>query len=452
MLEIMTTPSRVPARREEEGSAPSSPSGEPSASMDRPVTRRFWTVRRAAVLGVCALAISSLALLARGLSTSSLEVESSRLSISTVDVRPFQEFTPVTGHVLPRRVFYLGTIEGGRVEELFAEEGDVVEVGQPILRLGNTDLQLEVLRRQDLLAEQINRLVDARLESERQGHESKRRLAELEHEILTQRRVHERDAALYREGLIAELDFELSEAEKAFLERRRSSLEAEEEHNRKFRLEQLQQVESGVARMRENLALARQKLEKLAVRSPVAGLLTALDAEIGESKAPGDRLGQVDVLDDFKVRAAVDEVYLSRVGPGQLAEFDLGGETYRLRVEKTYPEVDGGRFEVDLEFDDRLPPGVQRGQTLHIRLMLGERAEALTIDAGPFFQQSGGRWAYVLDASGGFAERRPISLGRRNADFFEVLDGLEPGDRVVTSSYETLGTFERLVLDERQPR
>lgn len=416
--------------------------------MDRAIQRRFWTRRRSAVLILTAAGLVSLAFFARGLSTSTLHVDPDRLVISTVEREQFQEFTPVTGQVLPRDVFFLGSVEGGRVEELYAEEGDVVEKGQPILRLANTDLQLEILRREDLLAEQRNQLVDARLEGERQEDEARRRLAELEHEILKQRRIHERDAALNQAGLIPEIDFELSLAEKEFLQEQKQLLIRQEENDRRFRQEQLKQVEEAVGRMAENLALARQKLEKLTVRSPIAGRLTSLIAELGESKAPGERIGQVDVLDDFKVRAEADQVYINRVGIGQTALLELDGETYELGVEKTYPEVQGGRFAVDLEFAGRLPAGIKRGQTLHLRLMLGERTEALTLDAGPFFQKTGGRWAYVVEPNGGFATRRPITLGRRTTDAYEVLDGLAPGDRVITSSYDTLGEYERLVFEE----
>jgi HlyD family secretion protein len=418
--------------------------------MDRAIQRRLWTRTRSAVLVLTAAGLVSLAFLARGLSTSTLHLDPDRLVISTVEREQFQEFTPVTGQVLPRDVFFLGSVEGGRVEELYAEEGDVVEKGQPILRLANTDLQLEILRREDLLAEQRNQLVDARLEGERQEDEARRRLAELEHEILKQRRIHERDASLNEAGLIPEIDFELSLAEKEFLQEQKELLIRQEENDRRFRQEQLKQVEEAVGRMAENLSLARQKLEKLTVRSPISGRLTSLDAELGESKAPGERIGQVDVLDDFKVRAEADQVYITRVGIGQTALIELDGESYELRVEKTYPEVQGGRFAVDLEFADRLrlPEGIKRGQTLHLRLMLGERAEVLTLDAGPFFQKTGGRWAYVVEPGGAFATRRPIILGRRTTDAYEVLDGLEPGDRVVTSSYDTLGEYERLVFEE----
>lgn len=415
--------------------------------MDRPVKRRFWTRSRAATAGLGAAGLLSLALLARGLGTPTLHVERDRLTISTVTFEEFQEFTPVAGRVLPRDVVFLGTVEGGRVEELFAEEGDVLEAGQPILRLANTDLQLEIMRREDLLAEQMNQLVDARLATEQQEYEARHRLAQLEHRILTQRRIHERDAALFAEGLTPEIDFELSQAEQEFLAEQKSILEAQEEHNRRFRQEQLAQVERSVERMRENLAVARQKLEKLTIRSPIAGRLTSLDAEIGDSKAPGERIGQADALDSFKVRAEVDQVYLSRVGLGQPASVELDGAPYELRVEKTYPEVQGGRFAVDMEFTES-PPGLRRGQTMQIRLKLGEEAEALTIHAGPFYQTTGGQWAYVLDPSGAFATRKAIVLGRRTTDAYEVLDGLEPEDRVVTSSYENLGEYERLVFED----
>jgi HlyD family secretion protein len=214
----------------------------------------------------------------------------------------------------------------------------------------------------------------------------------------------------------------------------------------KFRQEQVRSLEEELKRMQENLNTAKQKLDNLIVRAPISGQLTALNAEIGQVKSVGQRLGQIDVLDAFRIRAPIDEFYIARLEEGKTGEFDFANNTYTLRVSRVYPEVREGKFEVDLLFVGPPPEGIRRGQTFHIRLELGDIAEAVLLARGGFFQTTGGNWVYLLDKSGQVATRRTIRLGRQNPQFFEVLEGLEPGNQVITSSYESFGDMERLVL------
>jgi len=215
-----------------------------------------------------------------------------------------------------------------------------------------------------------------------------------------------------------------------------------------FRSMQIEMLEASVDRIQANLNVVRQNLENLYLRAPVTGQLTSLNAEVGESKVRGERLGQIDILDGFKVRAGVDEYYIVRVEQGLSGEFDLAGQTYELVVSKVYPEVRDGRFEVDLEFVGAAPVDIRRGQTVHIRLELSDLTECVLLARGGFYQSTGGRWAYVLDEAGEFAIKREIRLGQQNPRMFEVLEGLEPGDRVVTSSYDNFGDVDKLVLND----
>ncbi len=272
-------------------------------------------------------------------------------------------------------------------------------------------------------------------------------LAQVDYELLTQKKQYERLAVLHKEQLISQEEFEASKDQYDYLVRKRELTKESMEKDIAFREAQVQQLEQNLKRMRENLAVTQNKLESLVLRAPVSGQLTSLRAEvIGESKQPGERLAQIDVLDGFKVRAPIDEHYINRVEKGREGEFTLSGKEYRLTVKKVYPEVTDGRFEIDLEFNGEVPANLRNGQTLHIRLELGDLSEALLLPRGGFYQTTGGNWVFVLDESGDFAVRRPVKLGRWNTDVYEVLEGLEPGDLVITSSYDGYGDMQRLVF------
>jgi HlyD family secretion protein len=213
-----------------------------------------------------------------------------------------------------------------------------------------------------------------------------------------------------------------------------------------FRQIQINQLETSLQRMQDNLEIVKQKQDNLTIRAPITGMLTSLTAEIGESKSQGQPLGQIDILEDFKVRAAIDEHYIARVERGRYGTFDWAGGTHQLIVDRLYLEVRGGRFEVDLQFIDDEPEGIRRGMTVHIRLELGDLEEAVLLPKGGFYQKTGGQWVYIVDESGTFAEKRSIRLGRQNPQVFTVLEGLEPGDRVITSSYDSFGDIDKLIL------
>ena len=415
--------------------------------VDIPITKKRWTRGRivyasGAALGVI-LVLYSLFFVGRG---SRLNVRAERLRIATVTRGEFQEYIPFTGTVVPVSTHYLDAIEGGRVDTVYLEAGTYVEKGDRIIELVNTSLLMDVMYREAEIFQQSNNLRNTRLTMERQGLEMQRQLLELEHEIRMQRRIVESNVSLAEKNLISSREFEESKDQLLYLERKLELTKETQRQDSTFRAAQIDQLERSLGRMETNLELVKRNMEDLVIKAPVSGHLTSLAAEIGESKRKGERLGQIDILEGFKVRIPIDEYYISRITTGLGGSFELAGDAYRLRIAKIYPEVVEGRFEVDMDFEGKEPHGIRRGQTLRIKLELGDLDEAVMLETGAFFVSTGGRWVYVLDESGDTARRRNVHLGRRNMEYFEVLDGLEPGERVVVSAYESFGKADRLVL------
>ena len=415
--------------------------------MDRKIEKKKWPPKRIAGFAAVGLfVILVLYFFIFRLSKSTLNVKTERITISTVTRGPFQEFIPIMGNVLPINTFYLNAVEGGRVEEIYLEAGTFVKKGDGILRLANTNLLLDIMWREAELFQQSNNLRNTRLSMEQYRLGLNQELAEIENQLQQQKRTYERYKELVKDNLISKHEFELAKDQYGYLIKRRELTIESQKNDLEFRQGQIDALEASLKRMQNNLAIVKQKQENLTIRAPVSGHLTALDAEIGQSKSPGQPLGQIDVLEGFRVRAAIDEHYIARVETGRKGEFDFAGESYGLIVKKIYPEVKDRRFEVDMEFVDRGPEDITRGQTLHIRLELGDISEAILLPRGGFYQTTGGNWAYVVEGSENIATKRKIKIGRQNPQVFEVLEGLGPGDRVITSSYESFGNMDRLVL------
>jgi len=377
---------------------------------------------------------------------SKLNVDSERITISTVSRAPFQEFIPVTGTIQPLQTFFLDAAEGGRIDSIFVVAGSFVKKGDRILKLANTNVQLDVLYREALLFEQINNARNTRLAIEQNSLTLRGQLADVFYQITRLQRLYDRDTLMFRKQLISAQEYEQVKDEYEYWKSKQSITVENFRQDSLLRHAQLVQLDGSITRMQSNLNLVMKSLEDLIVRAPLTGQLTSLNVEIGESKSPGQRLGQIDVLDGFKVRAAIDEFYISRINVGQKGSFDLGATAFNVSVEKVYPEVRDGRFEVDMLFDGSPPQGVRRGQSLQIKLQLGDLTDALIIARGGFYQKTGGQWVYVVDKSGVSAVKRNIRIGRQNPQAFEVLEGLEVGEQVITSSYDNFGDIERLVL------
>jgi HlyD family secretion protein len=418
--------------------------------MDRRIDRpRFHLAKAAAVLLLLAASAGVAVGFLRTHGVRTLAIDPARVTIGTVTAGAFEDFIPVRGTVMPLETVYLDAVEGGRVEKVYAEEGSVVEAGQPILELSNSALQLDVISREADVTEQMNNLRNTRLALEQNRLSLKRELVEVDYQIKRLGRLAERRKELLDRRLIARQDYDDAADELEYYENRRKITVESQQQDERMRLAQIASLESGVEQLQKNLSIARKNLDNLEVRAPVAGQLTALDAEVGESKPGGERLGQIDDIDDFKITAQVDEFYVTRVAQGQRAELMLDGRPYVLTVTKVYPRVRDGQFEVDLEFDGERPENIRRGQTLQLRLSLGDSSDTLVLPRGGFFEDTGGSWVFVLDASGKAAEKRSIRLGRRNPEYFEVLDGLAAGDRVITSAYSAFGSMDRIEFKPR---
>ena len=424
------------------------PAGDPAvagsgAAMDRKIRRKKWPPRRIAGAAAAALFAVFAAwgfLDDRG--ARKLNVDRDRLTISEVVHGPFQEYTPVRGTVLPIRTVYLDALESGQVARVFLEEGTQVEEGDPLLRLDNPDLELHVLQQESELERKIEELRSNRLSLEQNLLSSRQRLMEIEYQAQIDRRNFERYASLSREDLAAIMplqDYEKLRDNYRFNARKLALTRETHRQDSLLAVDRVVQARAAVGRMERNLEIIRRRLDNLTVRAPVTGQLTALDAEIGETKGSGARLGQIDILDGFRVRADIDEHYIARVDRGQRGQFDQDGAPFGLVIRKVYPEVREGRFKVDLVFEGEAPAGIRRGQTLHIRLELGDLEAAFQVARGGFYQATGGHWAYVLEPSGDRAVKREIRLGRQNPRVYEVLEGLQPGERVITSGYESFG-------------
>jgi HlyD family secretion protein len=416
--------------------------------MDRVLEKKRFTPKKIityASIGIILLLV--LYSLIFGDKSSKLNVDNNKITIANVSKGPFLEFIPVIGNVIPITTIYLDATEGGKVDQKLLEAGSMVKKGDEILKFVNTDLQLRVMQQESYLFEALNNLRNSRLLMEQNKLSLKAQLAEFEYQTESKRNLFERTEALANKNMISKQDFEQAKLEyDYFLKKRDLTLENMRQDSI-FRKNQVEQLEFSLKRMQTSLDIAKQTLENgMTVKAPISGQLTSLDAEIGQLKSAGSRLGQIDVLDSFKVRVSIDEHYIARINAGQKGEFDLSGNPHKLFIEKVYPEVKDGKFEVDMLFLDKSPAGIRRGQTLHIRLELGDLSEAILLPNGGFFQKTGGNWVYIVDKSEAFATKRQIRLGRKNPEYFEVLEGLQPGEKVITSSYDNFGENDKLIL------
>jgi HlyD family secretion protein len=415
--------------------------------MDKPIQKKKWTLRRigigGAILAFIAFSVYSLVLSGK---QSTLNVVRDKLTISDVQRGLFDEFIVVTGVVQPLKTYQLDAIEGGYVAEKYLDGGATVKQGDLILRLENHRLMLDYINRETEMYDLINNLENTRIRLRQDKFTLKRTLSELDYQIQQAKDEHDRNSKLYAEKIIAEQEFNKT---KITYDRLITQRNIEVEHQQ-FQEEtstvQIKQLEGTLERTKVNLKMMKDNLDNLYVKAPVGGLLSAINVEVGQNVNTGQNIGQIDDLKGFKMRVQVDEHYISRIFPGLEGSFEFNGKSNSLAVSKVYPEVRNGRFEVDMIFSGPIPDGIRRGQSVPVRLQLGKPAQATLLPTGGFFSDTGGNWVYVLDDSGNHAVKRTISLGRKNPQYFEVLDGLKPGDKVITSSYDNFGDKDILNL------
>ena len=379
-------------------------------------------------------------------SSNSQTVEASRITISTVERGRFDDFLPLRARVEPLVTVFLDAVEGGRVEQVLVEDGAMVQPGQMLAVLSNSDLQLNVLARQTEVIQQINSMRSQELALSQTRLSNERQVIEAELAVATARRLYEMQRPLAQRGFVSARQFADSRDAYEAARDRAAVLRRTQATDERLQSSQLAQLRASTGALNQSLELARASLDALNLRAPVAGQLTSFTIQVGQSFNRGERLGQIDSAGRNKLRAQVDEFYLGRVAEGQVAAAEVAGRPYRMRVSKIYPQVRNGAFEIDLQFIGQEPADLQRGQTVQIRLTLGDPAPALLIPNGAFYNETGGNWVFVVAPDGGSAVKRQVRLGRRNSDFIEVLEGLDPGERVITSPYTGFAERDRLDL------
>ncbi len=415
------------------------------SAMDTRIEQRLITPQRVAIAAAALLlvALSAYAYVEFGL-TRTLTVGAERVTVSRVAFGTFREYIPVTGNVVPRTTVYLDAVGGGQITAVHVEEGAFVTAGQPLVTFKNTNLELQVIGAEAQLTEQLNFLSTTRQNFEQSRLRNQRELIEIDYQIDRLTRELARRQPLLATGGATKGQIDDLEAELTRYRNLRIPVRQQLELDEEFGANRLTRMNDALDAMNKNLAIARDNLSNLVIVAPIDGQLTSLEANAGESKAPGQRVGQVDEQDAFKVSAFVDEFYLSRVTVGQLAEVEIDGKKYVLEVSKEYPGVRDRQFQIDLKFTGDASPPIRRGQTVRMRLEIGQPADTLVLANGAFYDDTGGQWVFVVDESGDFAVRRDVRFGRRNPEGIEVLEGLRDGERVITSGYESLERFDRI--------
>jgi HlyD family secretion protein len=375
-----------------------------------------------------------------------LNVQGDKLTIAEVIESEFLDYMTATGTVEPLTTVYLDAVEGGRVDKILIEEGSMVNAGDIILQLTNPDLNLRILTSQADLAEQENRLRDTKIMMEQQRIEIRRQIIQYEYDLIKLNRTYEANKALFSQGLISEQEYLLSKEAAELTEKTIQLFREKSIQDSLFRATQVRSLEGALTRMQDNIELVKDKLESLNVKAPVSGQLGSLEAEIGQTITSGYRLGQIHILDNFKVTAQIDEHWIDRIRTGLPATLERNDQNFNLNIVKVYPEVRGGQFQVDMEFSGVKPDNIRTGQTYRINVELGQPVRAIQVLKGGFFESTGGQWIYVVDPSGDFASKRTIRTGRMNPRYYEILDGLQPGERVVVSSYTSFGDNDKLII------
>ncbi|MBX2946038.1 MAG: efflux RND transporter periplasmic adaptor subunit [Cyclobacteriaceae bacterium] len=416
--------------------------------MDRQLKKKNWTFKRVATvggIGIFVVFVAYQVLFADR--RSRLKVEREKITIATVSRGVFQEFIPQTGTVEPSRTVYLDAVEGGTIKRVVAESGAMLKPGDIVLELSNLNREISVLDQESNLTQSINRIRETRLQITQNALRQQESLITIDNALATLKPQYERQKQLFEKKLISKQDFERTEADYfANLKRKEITYQAYKLDSLD-RLRQIVQLDQSERKLLQSLENVGKILDNLVVKAPIEGQLTRPQLDVGQSVNPGQRLGQVDVVGSYKVRVEIDEIYLPRISEGLRATTNYAGKDYGLVITYVYPNVLNGRFPVDMNFTGETPSGIRRGLSLRLRIELGQSSEELLLPVGGFYKDTGGNWVYVLDADGNRAVKRSVRLGRKNTEHFEVLEGLKPGDRVITSSYENFGNNEVLVLN-----
>jgi HlyD family secretion protein len=415
--------------------------------MDRVIVKKKWSSKKIlTITGITAIVLLIAGSFYFTSGKAKLNVNTDRITISEIKKGTFQEFIPVNGVVLPVTTIYLDAQEGGRVEEKYVEDGTMMKAGQPILRLSNTDLELGLVTQQTNVYNLLTQMQISRNAAEQNTVNKLNQMTDVESQFKEAERIYNLNKKLYDNKAIGYQEYKKAENDYNYQLQKRKLTQQILSQDSVSNHQQLEQAKQSYEGSQNALNVMRKKVGDLIVRAPVDGQLTSLDAEIGQNKNKGERLGQIDVTTGYKVRVDIDEHYISRIYTGLFGNFDFAGNNYKLKIKKVFTQVTNGKFQVDMEFVDKVPEGIRRGQTLQIRLALSDETQALLLPKGGFYQQTGGNWIFKVNDNGTVAYKVDIQLGRQNPDYYEVLQGLKPGDKVVTSSYENYGNMQELVL------
>ena len=379
--------------------------------------------------------------------TSTLRVDREKVTISEAFYGPFEDYIRINGHVKPIRTVYITAMEGGIVEQIVTEEGAMVKKGDVIVKLANQNLNMEILNSEAQLAEKSNLLRETQISMKQKKLSQQRKILQLELELKRKKRDYRRKKDLYEKGAIPGEEFTRSKEDYEMATRLMEITRKQQKQDSVFRKNQMRNITRDLKNMRKNLQMVYQRKENLKVKAPVDGQLGMLDVELGKSVSSGQSIGQINVLSSYKIHASIDEHYIDRIRRGLTAHLEREEDTFRLKLKKVYPEVRDGSFEVDLEFAGGQPENIRTGQSYNLRLKLGETEKALQVPRGGFFQSTGGRWIYLVSDDSSHAVRKPIRIGEQNPRYYEVTEGLQPGDKVITSGYDTFGKNEKLLFE-----
>ncbi|MBO5075287.1 MAG: HlyD family efflux transporter periplasmic adaptor subunit [Bacteroidales bacterium] len=377
---------------------------------------------------------------------STLRVNGDTLTFSEVRSGEFNDYIRISGQVHPMTTIQISPRESGIVEEIIAEEGSFVKAGDVIIKLSNDDLDLQILNSEANLAEKENTLRNTMISMEQQKMQLSLDILELQTEVKRKGRALESQRRLFDDGLIGKEEYLRSEEDYTLFCKKLEVTLARAEQDSLYRSVQIKQMRESLENMKLNMQMIRKRKDNLAVKAPIDGELGLLEVALGQSIGSGAKIGQINELGSFKIEAQIDEHYIDRVSAGLTATFERQNETYDAVIRKVYPEVRGGKFQADFKFSGEQPSNVRTGQTYYLNLQLGQPESAILIPRGTFYQKTGGKWIYVVDPEGGKAVKREIRIGRQNPQFYEVLEGLEPGEKVITSGYDNFGDNEVLVF------
>ncbi|MCT4613923.1 MAG: HlyD family efflux transporter periplasmic adaptor subunit [Marinifilaceae bacterium] len=405
------------------------------------IKKKYWKYIMIAILAICLLSY----LIFRD-NSSKLNVQKDRLVIGECIKDNFDDFIRIMGRVEPISTVFLDVEEGGKVEEIFLEEGSMVRKGDVILKLANSNLNLSIMNSESNLAYHTNELRNTMIEMEQQKISNKQQLLKKDYEIGRLKRDYDYKKSLYEQELISKEEYILAREDYELASKDRKLIHMKLVQDSIFRNNQRKQMDYNLSNMQVNLKMVRERLENLNVKAPIDGQLGLLNAEIGESINKGQRIGQINVLTSYKIKAKISEHYIDRVNKGLFAYMERQNHKYELKIDKVYPEVRNGQFEIDLIFTGELPANMRTGLTFYMNLQLGETKKSLQIPRGGFFQSTGGQWVYVLSEDESYATKRNISIGKQNPKYYELLEGLVEGEKIICSGYENFGDNEKLIL------